>query len=192
MVLGANARVPFYNVEDDHPAPPQPYGSGGWLAGDRGVFVYDEYDVWLADPDTGAARNLTAGAGRRTHTVYSPVQTDPDAEAFATDKPLLLSLIDARTFASGYARVAPSGGVPATLLRADALVNGTRTVFNSPLHDLTFPPIVARARRPATCSPASRSARTATTGAATARSATRSASPTATRSRRSTAGARSG
>jgi hypothetical protein len=144
VVLGANARVPFWFVGDDHPAPPQPYGFGGWLAGDRGVLVYDEFDVWLANPDTGAATNLTAGAGRHTHTAYSPVQTDPDAEAFATDKPLLLGLIDARTFASGYARVAPTGGVPTTLLKADEVVNGQRDVFNQPLHDLTFPPLAAR------------------------------------------------
>ncbi len=144
VVLGAKAGVPFWFVGDDHPAPPQPYGLGGWLADDRGVLLYDEYDVWLADPDTGAATNLTAGAGRRTHTVYSPVQTDPDAEAFARDKPILLGLIDARTFASGYARVAPSGGVPTTLLKADAVVNGFRDVFNAPLHDLTLPPLAAR------------------------------------------------
>lgn len=144
VVLGANARVPFWFVGDDHPAPPQPYGFGGWLAGDRGVLIYDEYDVWLANPDTGAATNLTAGAGRRTRTAYSPVQPDPDALAFAADKPLLLGFVDARSFASGYARVAPGGGTPVTLLRADELVNGTRDVFNAPLHDLTFPPLMAR------------------------------------------------
>src|SRR5437660_1780311 len=88
--LAPKAGVPFHQVDDDHPAPPQPYGWGGWLAGDRGVMLYDEYDVWLANPDTGAATNLTRGAGRRTRTAYSPVQTDPDATAFAADKPLLL------------------------------------------------------------------------------------------------------
>jgi len=144
VVLGANAGVSFANLDDDHPAPPPPYGSGGWLAGDRAVLLYDEYDVWRADPNTGVATNLTRGAGRRTHTVYSPVQPDPDATAFPADKPLLLGFIDARTYDSGYARVAPGGGVPRTLLKAPEIVNGFRTVFNGGLHDLTFAPLVAK------------------------------------------------
>ncbi|HZX67600.1 MAG TPA: prolyl oligopeptidase family serine peptidase, partial [Candidatus Elarobacter sp.] len=142
--LAPHAGVAFYNVDDDHPAPPPPYGTGGWLAGDRGVLIYDQFDVWLADPQTGAATNLTRGEGRRTQTVYSPVNTDPDATAYASDKPILLSLIDTRTYASGYARIAPGGGVPATLFKADEIVNGTRTVFNAGLHNLTNPPLAAK------------------------------------------------
>lgn len=144
VALAPHAGVPFWNVDDDHPAPPPPYGEGGWLAGDRGVLLYDQFDVWLADPQTGAATNLTRGAGRRTRTVYSAVQPDPDADAYPADKPLLLSLIDTRTFASGYARIATTGGVPQTLLKADAIVNGTRTVFNDGLHDLARPPLAAK------------------------------------------------
>ncbi|HEY4442490.1 MAG TPA: hypothetical protein VGN14_18695, partial [Candidatus Elarobacter sp.] len=144
VVLAPHAPVPFYNVEDDHPAPPPPYGSGGWLAGDRGVLLYDEYDVWLADPETGVATNLTHGAGRASQTVYSPVQPDPDADAYPIDKPILLSLIDRNNYVSGYARVAAAGGVPQTLYKAGAIVNGTRTVFNIGLHDLTMPPLSAK------------------------------------------------
>jgi dipeptidyl aminopeptidase/acylaminoacyl peptidase len=144
VVLAPRAGVAFHNVDDDHPAPPPPYGTGGWLAGDRGVLLYDEYDVWLANPDTGAATNLTRGEGRRTRTVYSPVQTDPDATSFAPDKPMLLSLIDTRTYASGYARVAADGGVPVTLFKADEVVNGFRNVFNGGLHDYTAAPLAAK------------------------------------------------
>ncbi|MDB5070013.1 MAG: Peptidase prolyl oligopeptidase active site domain protein [Candidatus Eremiobacteraeota bacterium] len=142
--LGAHAGVAFHMVDDDHPAPPPAYGTGGWLSGDRGVLIYDQYDVWLANPDSGAATNLTHGEGRRTRTVYSPVQPDPDATSFPAGKPLLLSLIDTRNYSSGYARVAPGGGVPATLFKADEVVNGVRTVFNAPLHDMTNPPVAAK------------------------------------------------
>ncbi|HZO95220.1 MAG TPA: prolyl oligopeptidase family serine peptidase [Candidatus Baltobacteraceae bacterium] len=144
VTLAPRARVAFYDVEDDHPDPPQPEGFGGWLAGDRGVLIYDRYDVWRADPDTGAASSLTRGAGARTRTVYSPVSTDPDADAFPLDKPLLLTLIDTRTYASGYASVPVSGGVPATLFEKNEIVNGTRDVFEAPLHDLGFPPLAAK------------------------------------------------
>ena len=144
VVLAPHAGVAFHNVDDDHPAPPPPYGFGGWLAGDRGVLLYDEYDVWLANPDTGAATNLTRGVGRRERTVFSPVQPDPDVDAYSADKPILLSLIDKQTYASGYARVDPAGGVPTVLYESDALVNGTRTVFEVGLHDLTLPPLAAK------------------------------------------------
>jgi len=142
--LGLRAGVSFANLDDDHPAPKPPYGSGGWLAGDRAVLIYEEYDVWRADPNTGAVTNLTGGAGRRAHLAYSPVQPDPEAEAFPADRPLLLGFIDARTFDSGYARVAPAGGVPRNLLRLPEIVNGTRMVFTAGLHDLTAPPLVAK------------------------------------------------
>lgn len=142
--LAAHAGVAFHLTDDDHPAPPQPYGNGGWLAGDRGVLLYDQYDVWLANPDTGAATNLTGGAGRRTRTVYSPVNPDPDATAFPADKPILLSLIDTRDYSSGYARVEPGGGVPSTLFKAPEVVYGMRNVFNGGLHDYTQAPLVAK------------------------------------------------
>jgi dipeptidyl aminopeptidase/acylaminoacyl peptidase len=106
--------------------------------------IYDEYDIWLANPETGAATNLTRGAGRKTRTAYSALQTDPDAKSFAPDKPLLLGLIDARDYSSGYARVMPSGGVPRTVFKAPEIVYGTRTVFNVGLHDLALPPLVAK------------------------------------------------
>jgi dipeptidyl aminopeptidase/acylaminoacyl peptidase len=142
--LAPHAGVAFHNVEDDHPAPPEPYGHGGWLAGDRGVFLYDHYDVWLANPDTGNAVNFTHGDGLRTRTVFSDLQPDPEAASYASGKPILLALIEDRTYRSGYARVAFGGGVPARLFVADEIVNGLRTVFNRTMHDLTFPPFAAR------------------------------------------------
>ncbi len=143
-VLGARANTRFSLEDDDHPEPAQPYGQGGWLHGDRGVFLYDRYDVWLADPRTGNAIDITNGEGRRTHTVYSPVQPDPDADAFDPGRPVLLSLIDEQSLASGYAQVRPGGGVPQTLFRADELVNGTRGPFSGGLHDLGLAPIKAK------------------------------------------------
>lgn len=143
--LAAKAGVRFDLEDDDHPELPKPYGTGGWLADDRGVLLYDRYDIWLADPATGRATNLTRGVGQRTRVVYSPVQPDEDALAFASDKPLLLSLLDERTFASGFATVEPGGSVPRQALRLDEAVNALpRPVFNGGLHDLARPPLVAR------------------------------------------------
>ena len=143
VVLAPHAGVAFHVVDDDHPAPPQPYGSGGWLAGDRGVLLYDEFDVWLANPDTGTATNFTRGAGRRAHTAYSPLRTDPDATSFAAGEPILLSQLDTRDYSSGYARVAPGGGLPATLIKLPEMIGGPHTPFGG-VHDEIAAPLVAK------------------------------------------------
>jgi dipeptidyl aminopeptidase/acylaminoacyl peptidase len=97
--------------DDDHPAAPPSYGSGGWLPDDRGLLVYDRYDVWLASPDGGAPVDLTRGAGRAAQRIYRAVhpRTDEPDSAFvgarpAFDRaPYLLSVVDDRTKASGFA-----------------------------------------------------------------------------------------
>ncbi|HET7815322.1 MAG TPA: prolyl oligopeptidase family serine peptidase, partial [Candidatus Baltobacteraceae bacterium] len=144
VVLGANTNVRFALENDDHPEPAQPYGNGGWIAGDRGVLLYDRYDVFVADPHTGAVKALTAGEGRRTHTVYSPVQTDPDAHAFDPAKPVLLSILGEDTLDSGFARVTANGGIPHTLIRANENINGTRAEFAGGQHDFGFAPVAAK------------------------------------------------
>jgi dipeptidyl aminopeptidase/acylaminoacyl peptidase len=146
--LGARANVAWYDVDDDHPEQPQSYGSAGWFDGDRGVLLYDQYDVWSADPDTGETTNLTRGEGRRTRTVYSPLRTDPDAVAYAVDQPLLLGVLDTRDYSHGFARIEPRGGIPRVLFKAPEIVNGTAFGANEfergQLHDLTYPPLVAK------------------------------------------------
>jgi dipeptidyl aminopeptidase/acylaminoacyl peptidase len=100
--------------EDDHPAPPPPYGLGGWTPGDRAVLVYDRYDVWSASPDGGAAVLLTGGAGRRAQRIYRVVRprTDRPDGTFVADRPVftqapyLLAVTDDRTKASGFASLA--------------------------------------------------------------------------------------
>ncbi len=97
--------------DDDHPAPPPPYGFGGWTPGDRGVLIYDRYDVWLASPDGGPAVALTHGAGRAAQRIYRVVhaRTDAPAGVLVPERPVfdrapfLLSVVDDRTKASGFA-----------------------------------------------------------------------------------------
>jgi len=141
-VLAPRAGVTFYDETDDHPGPPPPYGIGGWIAGDRRVIVYDRYDPWLVDPATGAAANLTRGAGRAAQTVYAVLNTDPDREPLRGGRPFLSSLRVWRTFASGYARVAFGGGRPQTLLRADKAINNVPSALDP--RERIAPPLRAR------------------------------------------------
>ena len=100
--------------DDDHPAPPPPYGFGGWTPGDHGVVIYDRYDAWLASPDGGPPVALTRGAGRAAQRIYRVVhpRTDEPDSAFVNARPVfarapyLLSVVDDRTKASGFAALA--------------------------------------------------------------------------------------
>lgn len=100
--------VRFDNERDDHPGAPPPYGFGGWLAGETAL-VYDRYDIWAIDPATGAARNVTGGAGRAHRRVFRALTLDPEQDAFALDRRLVLSSFDEETKESGIALVSPGG-----------------------------------------------------------------------------------
>ena len=99
--LTAALKVAFYDEEDDHPRPPAPYRFGGWTDGARYVLLLDRYDIWAVDPATGQARSLTAGAGRKNHVRFSPLQLDPDRTSYALDKPLVLRAFNDDTKDSG-------------------------------------------------------------------------------------------
>jgi len=98
--IAAPSGAHWYDELDDHPSPPPPYGIGGWLAGDRGVLLYDRYDIWLADPDSGALKNLTAGIGRKNKIVFRAVQPDKKRTSFAPG-PIVLRAVDDRNKDSG-------------------------------------------------------------------------------------------
>ena len=56
--------------DNDVPDDANAYGVAGWTTGDKNVLVYDRYDIWSIDPSTGAAKNITNGAGRKNHLIF--------------------------------------------------------------------------------------------------------------------------
>ena len=98
-----------------------PHGVGGWLDDDRGVFLYDEFDVWRAAPDGSGATRLTDGAGEKL--VHRVVDLDRERDAFDPAAPLFLSLHGEWSEQRGYARILP-GKSPERLLLVDRLVSG--------------------------------------------------------------------
>ena len=58
------AGVPFYDDEDDHPAPPPSVDRPHWLDGDEAFLLSDKYDIWKIQSDGKYAVNLTEGKGR--------------------------------------------------------------------------------------------------------------------------------
>ncbi|MVN74703.1 prolyl oligopeptidase family serine peptidase [Hymenobacter sp. HMF4947] len=63
--LTAKAGVVFADEENDSPDDPQPYGIAAWTKDDAAVLVYDRYDIWKINPQTGTATNFTNAVGRQ-------------------------------------------------------------------------------------------------------------------------------
>jgi dipeptidyl aminopeptidase/acylaminoacyl peptidase len=95
----------FFDELNDTPDYPRAYGLAGWTEKDQALILYDRYDVWRFDPDTGAGERLTKG--RETKTVYRYVQTDPEERFLSTKAPWLLTTFDETDKHSGYALLDP-------------------------------------------------------------------------------------
>ena len=57
--------VSFADEENDSPTDPDPYGLAAWTKNDGAVLLYDRYDIWKINPQTGSATNFTNGLGRK-------------------------------------------------------------------------------------------------------------------------------
>ncbi len=101
--------VRFVNESHDSPSLPGSYGSAGWTEGDRGVWLYDRYDIWEVGPDGSNARLVTGGEGRKQGLVFRYRSLDPEQRAIPTNAPVLLATTDDATRASGFYRVAATG-----------------------------------------------------------------------------------
>lgn len=94
--------VPFFDEDDDHPAPPPPHGFGGWT--DEGeALLYDKYDIWKIDVTSkNSPTNLTQ-TGRTDKIVYRSLRLDEEKRSQATQlkRKLLLTGFDEKTKGDG-------------------------------------------------------------------------------------------
>lgn len=95
--LTRNLKVAFYDELDDHPAPPPPYGSAGWIEGDRRVLLLDRYDIWSVDPNGANAYRLTNGYGRAHALRFLRLSLDPEKTSVDPNAPMYLSAFNDRT-----------------------------------------------------------------------------------------------
>lgn len=103
--LTGKLNVRFEDETWDTPNQPPPYGNAGWSEGDKSVLLYDRYDIWEVSPDGASARMITRGAGRNRQLTFRYRRLDPEEKAVPLRKPLLLSITDDRTKATGYSRI---------------------------------------------------------------------------------------
>ena len=95
----------FYNELNDVPNHPWAYGEAGWTEGDQHLLLYDRYDIWKYNPDTGERTRLTKG--RENKTVYRYIKLDNEQRHIPTNEKWLLSTFNETTKGSGYAEYNP-------------------------------------------------------------------------------------
>lgn len=90
--LTAGISVPFYNEDNDRPMPSGSYGIAGWTDNDEAVLIYDKYDIWQFETETGEYFSLTDGVGREEMRIFRIHDLNPDKETFGSDDRLLLTM----------------------------------------------------------------------------------------------------
>ena len=90
----------FYNELNDSPNYPGSYGIAGWTKNDEAILIYDRYDIWQFNPDTGISKRLTNG--RESKVRYRYVRLDAEERNIDPKGKWLLSTFDENTKHSGY------------------------------------------------------------------------------------------
>lgn len=95
----------FYNELHDYPDDPRGYGSAGWTENDEKLLIYDRFDIWSFDPDTGASENLTKGRFKQVR--YRYLRLDREERSISNSEKWILSTFNEETKLGGFANYNP-------------------------------------------------------------------------------------
>lgn len=98
----------FYNELNDSPNFPSAYGSAGWTENDEAVLIYDRYDIWKFNPETGDGERLTQG--RESQMAYRYVRLDNEERSINEKNKWLLTTFNGVNKHSGYYEFNPRNG----------------------------------------------------------------------------------
>jgi dipeptidyl aminopeptidase/acylaminoacyl peptidase len=90
----------FYNELHDYPDDPYSYGSAGWTEGDKTFLIYDRYDIWSFNPDTGASEKLTNGRNAKLR--YRYLKLNNEERSISNSDNWLLSTFNEETKYDGF------------------------------------------------------------------------------------------
>ena len=102
--LTAKTGVALADEENDSPDDAQPYGVAAWAKDDAAVLVYDRYDIWKINPQTGLATNFTAGLGRQQKLRFRYTMPRDKQKFVEPNEELWLLVQDETTKQNGYYR----------------------------------------------------------------------------------------
>lgn len=95
LCISEGVEVPLWDEDQDTPGNRSPYGQAGIVEGNKGLLVYDKYDIWSLDPEGKAAPlNITAGEGRKTGRRFRYLPTDNEQQFVRPGQSMLLSVFD--------------------------------------------------------------------------------------------------
>lgn len=101
--ISSACNVPFYDVENETPSMPNPYGFMGWKEQDERIYIYDQFDIWEIDPLAKQAPVcITNGIGRSKKYVLRNISLDKDKRFFYSGDKLLLSSFDKTSKKNGF------------------------------------------------------------------------------------------
>jgi len=100
--LTAATGVKMGEEENDVPDDPSPYGLPAWEQHDKNVLIYDRYDIWSIDPETGRAISLTNGIGRRKKLIFRYNAADPEQKFIPAKSTLWLLVQNEENKQWGY------------------------------------------------------------------------------------------
>jgi dipeptidyl aminopeptidase/acylaminoacyl peptidase len=95
----------FYDELNDSPDYPSSYGSAGFTKDDKALILYDRYDIFKFNPETGAYIKLTNG--RASKTKYRYVKTDIEERFLDEKSDWLLSTFNETTKDAGFVSYNP-------------------------------------------------------------------------------------
>ena len=95
----------FYNELHDYPDDPRGYGAAGWTENDEKFLIYDRFDIWAFDPETGEGKNLTNGRAKNIR--YRYVKLDDEERSISSKKSWFLSTFNEVNKYGGYATYQP-------------------------------------------------------------------------------------
>ena len=94
--------VPLYDEENDVPDMPRPYGTMGWHEGDSALYVYDQFDFWKINPQSGEDISRPFEVfGRKNDITVRYIRTNREERFLKTDQTLLFRFFSKTTKQAG-------------------------------------------------------------------------------------------
>ncbi len=84
--------IQFSDEEHDYPSEASDYSSPGWIESDKGLFIYDRYDIWFYDIANKELNCITKGAGRKNREVYRVIKMDKKEEFISSGRLIPVSV----------------------------------------------------------------------------------------------------
>ena len=101
----------FWDEKDDHPMMPEPYGTAFWIGDDDDVVLYDRYDLWVINPESGNAWRKTQGREENRTYRYLNTKDSEDDPGVAPGETVYLTVFDEVTKENGLASTKAVGKI---------------------------------------------------------------------------------